>query len=144
MMSISELPSAVISKKALWQSIICTKIQISKEKHAQHVTTMVHGIFLSAITAKKYSVIIAVPRQSKQIRKQTTYWLSAQVAVQSRFSMIGSLESSEVIHEQNTRLYALPHLVRKCISLSRQNKAATAIENPRSSFQKTNAQKHFH
>ena len=57
--------------------------------------------------------------------------------------MIGSLESSEVIHEQNTRLYAVPHLVRKCISLSRQNKAATAIENPRSSFQKNQCTEAF-
>lgn len=47
-----------------------------------------------------------------------------------------NLKSSEVIYEQNTRFYIVPHLVRRCISLSRQNEAATTIENPRSSFQK--------
>ena len=49
-----------------------------------------------------------------------------------------------IIHEQNARLYIVPHLVRRCIGVSRQNEAATAIENPRSSFQKTNAKKYFY
>ena len=50
-----------------------------------------------------------------------------------------NLKSSEVIYEQNTRFYIVPHLVRRCISLSRQNEAATTIENPRSSEFQTEA-----